>query len=182
MWLRGGGEKAKMSVASVWGAAGVIAILMNAVKRVLPIALEPFRVGMQPAQWLAYGSFAAFMGYAEGWKAFHRKFSPLVAARSVTLSDKDHHPLAHAIFAPFYAMGLFHATKKRRITSYAFLTGVFVIVKLVKQLSYPWRSIVDGGVVVGLTVGSASIIYHYVNIIRGNDEAVDPCLPLTNNN
>jgi hypothetical protein len=77
-----------------------------------------------------------------------------------------------------YAMGLFSATKKRRIISWSFLIGVFGIVKAVKKLSYPWRSIVDGGVVVGLTFGSLSILYHYARAVAfGVPAPADPCLP-----
>uniref|UniRef100_A0A7S3K4D7 Phosphatidic acid phosphatase type 2/haloperoxidase domain-containing protein n=1 Tax=Aureoumbra lagunensis TaxID=44058 RepID=A0A7S3K4D7_9STRA len=165
------------TVASVWGVAGVVAMLMNAVKRVLPVALEPFRTGspLGAKMWCTYAAFAAVMGYVEGYKSFHKKFSPLVAARSMTLQKP--HPFTYTLFAPFYAMGLFHATPKRRATSWGFLIGVFALVKIVKQFSYPWRSIVDGGVVVGLTIGSASIIWHYAREINGIPAPADPSLP-----
>lgn len=121
-------------------------MLINAIKRVLPVALEPFQStspGLSPPLWAAYGIFALGMGYVEGYKAFHKKFSPLVVSRSMTLSSQS--PVFHNLLAPLYAMGLFHATPKRCKTSWGFIIGIFGLVKLVKQLSYPWRSIVDGG-------------------------------------
>ena len=53
-------------------------------------------------------------------------------------------------------MGLMHATKKRRIISWSISIGVAFIVAVVKRLPYPWRSIVDAGVVTGLV--SAAIL------------------------
>ena len=92
--------------------------------------------------WAAYAAFVVFMTYVEGYKAFHRKFSPMVVARALTLRDA---PLHHVVFAPFYAMGLFHASKKRLATSWGFVVGIAALVKLVKTLDYPWRAVVDGG-------------------------------------
>ena len=59
-------------------------------------------------------------------------------------------------------MGLIHATKKRQIVSWSVTIGVAGIVAAVKRLPYPWRNIIDAGVVVGLTWGSISIILNYV--------------------
>lgn len=60
--------------------------LFSPLKRLLPVALGPF-TGAVPgcealthAQWLAFGAFAAFMGYTEGYKAFQLKFCPMVRA------------------------------------------------------------------------------------------------------
>ena len=47
----------------------------------------------------------------------------------------------------------------------------------VKSLTYPWRSIVDGGVVLGLTVGVSSIFFHYVRALRGVPVPASPELP-----
>lgn len=171
--VRGGAEP-KLTLVSAWGALGVAAMLLNAVKRCLPVALEPFKASMSPALWLAYVAVALGMGYAEGYKAFHKKFSPLVVARSMTLPDQ---PRLHGVFAPAYAMALFHATPKRVATSWGFLVGIFGIVKLVKMLPYPWRSIVDGGVVVGLTIGTVSLFYHYARAVKGIPAPADPSLP-----
>lgn len=51
------------------------------------------------------------------------------------------------------------------------------MVGLVKRLPYPWRSIVDAGVVTGLVWGAVSIINLYVRALLGTPPGVDPCLP-----
>jgi xanthine/uracil permease len=74
-------------------------------------------------------------------------------------------------------MGLFHATKKRVIVSWSVTLGVAAIVAAVKKLPYPWRNIVDAGVVVGLTWGSVSIILNYFKALITGITPADPALP-----
>ena len=120
----------------------------------------------------------AFFAYTEGYKAFQCKFSPLVVQRAMTLSTRSPPPpLLHSALAPFYSMGLFHASKKRLATSWGFVVGIAALVKLVKALDYPWRAVVDGGVVAGLSVGAASILYHYGRSLGGVDPPADAALP-----
>ena len=116
--------------------------------------------------------------YAEGYKGFQTKFSPLVVKRSLTLVPGTSGILSIAL-APLYSMGLFHATKKRKIVSWSVTMGVATIVAAVKRLPYPWRNIVDAGVVAGLTWGSLSIMIIYLKAwIFGKPPAIDPALPL----
>jgi hypothetical protein len=76
-------------------------------------------------------------------------------------------------------MGLFHATRKRKITSLSVSLGVAGIVAAVKRLPYPWRNVVDAGVVVGLSWGSLSILVIYCKAwITGKlPDRVDAALP-----
>ena len=48
-----------------------------------------------------------------------------------------HTAAPHIALAPLYSMGLFHATKKRRIIAWSIYSGVALMVGLVKRLSYP---------------------------------------------
>ena len=66
---------------------------------------------------LLVGTMAAF-AYFEGYKAFQLKFSPMLVQRAMTLG-REGTPLHHIVLAPFYSMGLFHATKKRRIIAWS---------------------------------------------------------------
>ena len=129
-----------------------------------------------------YGGFAALMAYAEGFKGFQKKFSPLVVKRALTLdspkagSGSRAGPLRLLLAGP-YSMGLFHATKKRLTVSWGLTTGVLCLVHLVKKLPYPWRSIVDAGVVVGLSYGTLSICFIWARAVMGKAPAIDPALP-----
>ena len=124
-----------------------------------------------------YVATCIWFAYVEGYKGFQTKFSPLVVKRSLTLKPGQS-GIHHILFAPLYSMGLFHATKKRKIVSWSVTIGVAAIVAAVKRLPYPWRNIVDAGVVAGLTWGSLSIIVIYLKAwIMGKTPAIDPALP-----
>eukprot|EP00536_Pseudo-nitzschia_multiseries_P004562 jgi/Psemu1/188292/e_gw1.76.6.1 len=169
---------------SVWGSFGVVYILAKAIARVLPIALEPFKSGsalvFSPVQWSLYAASCLFFAYAEGYKGFHLKFAPLCVKRSFTLvigTPQGNNPL-HYLLAPLYSMGLFAATRKRKAVSWGVSLGVAAIVAVVKKLPAAPRCILDAGVVVGLTLGSASILYHYArSVLTGTLPGIDPCLP-----
>jgi hypothetical protein len=78
---------------------------------------------------------------------------------------------------------LFAATRKRLITSWSVTLGVAAIVAAVKRLPLVSRCIIDAGVIVGLTVGSLSIMYHYgKSILTGELPKVDACLPTIDDN
>jgi len=170
-------------LASFWGASGVAYILIKAIRRVLPIALEPFSkadgiVPLTNFQLSSYILTCLFFAYAEGYKGFQLKFSPLVVARSFTLKPKSS-PIHHLLLAPLYSMGLFHATKKRMIVSWCVTIGVATIVAAVKRMPYPWRNIVDAGVVVGLSWGTISILGGYfISLLTAIAPiGVDPAMP-----
>mmetsp|Transcript_39853 Transcript_39853/g.60195 ORF Transcript_39853/g.60195 Transcript_39853/m.60195 type:complete len:106 (+) Transcript_39853:890-1207(+) len=102
----------------------------------------------------------------------------MVVNRSFTLKFGES-PFHHFLFGPFYAMGLFHATKKRMIVSWSVSFGVAAIVVAVKKLPYPWRNVVDAGVVVGLSWGTLSILLSYIKSLATGEmpEGSDPALP-----
>jgi len=168
-------------LASLWGAGGVIMILRKSIVRILPIAMEPFGSSAPfPLSTFQLGSYIAmcvWFAYVEGYKGFQLKFSPLVVSRAFTLKPMDGTPIHHILGAPFYSMGLFHATKKRKIVSWSVTLGVAVIVAAVKRLPYPWRNIIDAGVIVGLTWGSLSIAIEWVKVVLGKKNTINPALP-----
>ena len=67
-------------------------------------------------------------------------------------------------------MGLFGAPRKRMIVSWSITAGVFSLVKVVKLLPYPYRSIIDAGVVFGLSYGTISTLVIMVKaLLHGID-------------
>jgi len=171
----------KLSVlfSSAYGTGGVMYILIKAIRRVLPIALQPFAKGSIPLsqfQFGAYISVCLWFAYVEGYKGFQTKFAPLVVSRAFTL-EPGYSKIHHFIFAPFYSMGLFHATKKRMTISWGVTMGVAFIVGAVKRLPYPWRNIIDAGVVAGLSWGCVSIFLQYLRAVVNGKVPTDPALP-----
>jgi hypothetical protein len=162
---------------TLWGVLQVFSILGNAIKRILPIAIEPFKnKDMNIYQCTAYLLFSIFMGYTEGYKGFQCKLSPLVVKRASLLYENK--SILTFLFSGPYSMGLFNASKKRLIVSWGISLGVMGLTFLVKKLPYPYRSIIDGGVVVGLTWGLVSIGLQFIkSIYSGKPPDIDPCLP-----
>ena len=52
---------------ATWGVFQVVAVLGNAVRRLIPIALQPFKAqDLLPFQWGLFGVWVIYMVYAEG--------------------------------------------------------------------------------------------------------------------
>ncbi|WOO40589.1 hypothetical protein [Rubellicoccus peritrichatus] len=138
-------------IGAIWGILGVTAIIGSAVWRLTPYAIHAFDYSFSVMQWVVFVGFTIFMAFGEGYRGFQKAFSPRVAARALHLS-KNPVPL-RVIFAPFFCMGFFGATRKRKIVTWCLTTGIVILVILVRQLEQPWRGIIDFGVVLGLGWG-----------------------------
>ena len=159
-----------------WGVGGVLFLLLFAIYRLAPMALELENSPMGQIHWLALAFSVIYMAYAEGYKGFHLGFAPRVVVRARYLADNPR-PL-HVLLAPLFCMGYIYATRKRQILSIALTIMIVCFVLIARSMPQPWRGIVDAGVVVGLTLGVASIAYFL--IISSNNPArltVSPEVP-----
>jgi len=139
-----------------WGLAGVVFLLGSAIYRLTLLAIDAFSYDWLWYHWFFFAFLLLFMAYAEGYRAFQQGFSPRVAARARYL--RDHPDALHAFFAPLFCMAYFHAPKRRRIVSISVTAGIIALVLFVRLLPQPWRGIIDGSVVVGLTWGLVSLM------------------------
>lgn len=159
-----------------WGTSGVMALLGQAIYRLTPQALDPLVHGtLTPLQALLYIGWVVFAGYTEGYRAFQGRFSPRVVARAMYLA-KNREPW-HVALAPLFCMSFFHATRKGLIAAWTVTFLVLVAVLIVRQLPQPWRGIVDGGVVVGLTWGLVAIAANVIRVFRGIEPGVSNEVP-----
>ena len=158
-----------------WGVLGVCALLAQALWRLTPIAVEAIESGLSTIQWVVLGVWVVAMAHSEGYKGFHQRFSPRVVARARALAD-DPRPLFVAL-APLFCMSLFHASRRGLIVARVLLAGIIVLIVIVRQLDQPWRGIVDAGVVIGLGIGTASLLYFYVRSLAGKPPPIEPDLP-----
>ena len=151
----------------LWGIGGVLLLLIFAIFRLAPMALELENSSMSQLHWLALAFSVIYMAYAEGYKGFHLGFAPRVVVRARYLANNPR-PL-HVLLAPLFCMGYIYATRKRQILSFALTTMIICFVLIARSMPQPWRGIVDAGVVVGLVLGVLSIAYFL--IISSNDPA-----------
>jgi len=157
---------------ATWGAVGVIAMIGFAIFRIAPRAVAAYEIGLDTTQWIVTIVFAVFMAYSEGYRGFQRRFSPRTAARVRYLRDQP--DLLRSLLAPLFAMGFFHANRRTRIIAYALSSGIVVLVLLVRLLMQPWRGIIAGGVVLGLTWGIVSLAISIVAALTRDDYPVSP--------
>lgn len=142
-------------VGAVWGITGVLLLLTSATYRLAPVALEAISYELTWLHWVSLAVIVVGMAYAEGYRGFQQGFSPRVAARARYL--QEHPRPLHILLAPFFCMGFFHATRRRKITSISLTLGIVMLVVLVRMIDQPWRGIIDAGVVVGLAWGIVTV-------------------------
>ena len=144
------------TLGAIWGMAGVLALLVSACYRLWPKAVDAFSHPFAWYHWAALTAIVIGMAYAEGYKGFQKAFSPRTAARARYL--RQYPRIGHIILAPFFCMGYFHATRRRKITSISLTLGIIALIILVYLVPQPWRGIIDFGVVVGLAWGIVSLL------------------------
>ncbi|HUH04514.1 MAG TPA: hypothetical protein VML75_21105 [Kofleriaceae bacterium] len=161
---------------AAWGVLGFGAILVQAIVGLAPLAWEPIAErSLSSVQIGLYIGWVGWMWYAEGYRAFQRQLCPRLVARALHLARN---PVAHRVaLAPLFCMGLFHATRRRLVLAWAVLLGIVGLVIAVRQLSQPWRGLVDGGVVVGLGWGLGALLVTFGLAIAGREPTVSPELP-----
>lgn len=143
-------------VGALWGVGGLVAFIVGALVRMITIGFAAYEHPFEWGHWALLWTWVPMMAWAEGYRGFHRSFSPMVAARALHLAGHPR-PL-HVLLAPIYCLGLIHATTDRKIRSTILTVGIAALVLIVRQLDQPWRGIIDLGVIVGLSIGVLSMI------------------------
>lgn len=164
-------------IGATWGVLGVLALLGQAFARLGPRAVEAYEMGLSPVQLVVLVGWTGFMIYSEGVRGFHRRFSPRVVARALWLRGHPR-PLFVAI-APLFCMSLLHASRRGLVVARVLVLAIILLVAVVSQMPQPWRGIVDAGVVAGLAVGAASIVWFALRAIAGTPPPIAPDLPAT---
>ncbi len=160
---------------ALWAVIGVSLLLGTAIYRLAFRALEALEMELGVVHWIALIGFAVFMAHAEGYRGFQKSFSPRTASRAHHLSKSS--SFLHALLAPAFAMGFYHANRRTKIVAWALLIGITILVILVKMLPQPWRGIVDAGVVVGLSWGLVSFLVCVGRAFARGEPNASPDLP-----
>jgi hypothetical protein len=160
---------------AIWGIVGVELLLVDAIVRLAPRALELRAHSFSFFEAVAFAGTVLFFAAVEGYKGFQKSFSPRVVARAFALLDGRHALLC--VFAPLFTMALIAATPRRLVGSWALVTMIVGFVLLIRVLPHPWRGIVDAGVVVGLSWGALSIAALSFSALRRGPPDVDLAWP-----
>lgn len=150
-----------------WGIGGVLLLLLFAIYRLAPMALDLANSTLSLLHWAALAFSIVYMAYAEGYKGFHLGFAPRVVVRANYL--REHPRIFLVLLAPLFCMGYIHATRRRKLLSIGLTAMIICFVLVARTLPQPWRGIIDAGVVVGLGIGIISILYFIPLILRAPD-------------
>lgn len=155
-----------------WGVGGIAVLLIQALARLTPLALEAVASPLSVLQWVILLLWVVLNAHAEGYRGFQRRFSPRTVARAAFLAEQP--TAGRVLLAPLFCMGLFAATRRVLIAAWGVLIGVTCLVLWVRTLSQPWRGIIDAGVVVGLGWGLISLLVIAAAVWTGRRNADDP--------
>jgi len=164
-------------LASLWGVGGAMVLLGLAVSRMVQHCINATEYQLTTTHYVVLIGWTLFMAYGEGYRGFQRGYSPRVAARALHL--RNHSTGLRLMLAPLFCLGFFHAPRRRRITAFALVFIISLLVIAFRQLPQPWRGVLDFGVVVGLSWGIvATLIYYmkyfFVEDIPLNADVSDP--------
>lgn len=155
----------KEAIFAGWGLLCVSLLLMQAIWRLTPIAIDALPM-LSTIQWLLLSIWVVFNLYVEGYRAFQQRFCPRVIARAIYLA-KYWSPLRLLLALPF-CMSLIFVSKKRLIARVIFLTILIAVIISVKLLPQPWRGLIDAGVVAALGYGVVALwVYFIVGLRQG---------------
>ena len=159
----------------MWGVLGVMALVLQPLFRLYPLVVEAIDGGLTGLQWAVLVAWVAINAHAEGYRGFHRRFSPRVVARAAYL--REHPRPLFVVLAPLFCMSLFHASRRGLWVARLLVVGIVLLVLAIRTLAQPWRGIVDAGVVVGLGLGLVSLCWWFLRYLLGHAPEVSPDLP-----
>ena len=163
------------NLGAIWGIGGVCLMLVSAIVRLTPVAMEAFGHPMGPWHLTAMAVFLPYMVWSEGIWGFQRRFSPRVAARARHL--RAHPRLLDVALAPLFCAGFYRIVRRRQLFIWALTAGIVVLIVAIRRLDQPWRGIVDLGVVAGLAWGLASVAIFALRALTAAAFPYSPELP-----
>jgi hypothetical protein len=160
----------------VWAVCGITLLLVQAQVRLGQIAWEALSSGaMTQMQVAICVTWMLMNAYLEGYRGFHLRFVPRVIARAHHLATtKGAYP---TVLAPIYAMAYVRAAKKAKYAAWGVTLAVVLAIFVVRRLPQPWRGVIDAGVVVGLALGTLSLLLSAVRRMMGEVPPGNPDLP-----
>lgn len=163
-------------IIACWATGGTLLLLVEAIVRLGFTVARVLSASRPSAVELIAGiAWTVIITYTEGYRAFQKRFSPRVVARSFYLGGQRR-PLFVAL-APLFAMALIHATPRRLIANWIILAGIVAIIVYVRTLPPVWRAMVDAGVLCALVWGTAALLFYFIQALRGKPPSIALDLP-----
>ena len=106
-----------------------LALLIDALWRLIPYALEGVMEHSLTGAMVCIGGLDSIYGLHEGYRGFQLRFRKGCGQEPIFEPLRLGIRLAHRV-----AMGLFHATRRRMITTWILISGIIVLILLIRQL------------------------------------------------
>lgn len=155
---------------ALWGMAGVLLLVGFAILKIAPAAVGAFSFQLAWYHWLVLVANVMVAGYFKGYRAFHRSFSPRVAARAKYLQENP--TFVRVVLAPLFCMGYFDIIRRKQIVTYLMTLMMIGLIMSVRLLEQPWRGVVDVGILVGLAWGFFSMLVYGAQALTANGRDV----------
>jgi len=159
----------------IWGVVGFVWILLDAILRLGNIAVGEFSNGLSSDYWVWVAISVLFLAYAEGYRGFQLSFSPRTAARALYLQRNP--DWLSILLAPLFCMGFFRATRRPLLVAWVGTALIVMLIVILRLTPQPWRSIVDSGVIVGLSWGLLSFLWYVRKGLRAGTYPTSPEVP-----
>lgn len=160
-------------IGAAWGIGGILLLLLDALFRLSPYALDGLTARLSLLQWIVVIVWCVFMIAAEGYRGFQKHFSPRVVARAQYIAKEG--SVFEIILAPLFCIGYFRAPLRRMVAMYSLTLGIIALIIIIHITAMqPWRGILDLGVVLGLSYGLVSIGIFVIRAYKTHRYVADP--------
>jgi len=151
-------------LAWAWGVGGFSVLVGVGLVRLGTQFLRAVEFAWSPLHVVVALVFVGFMAWTEGYRGFQLSYAPKFARRAEAL--RAHATALQALFGPVYCMGLAWAPARTLVANWALLAMIILLVIAFGFVPQPWRGILDGGVIVGLSWGLAATWYSVWREVR----------------
>ena len=142
-------------LAEGWALLGVGFVFLKSAIQLGVRGVVTIQAGLTTGEWVAFIVITALFVYGEGVRALQMKYMPYVLRRIARLPEER---AVNQVLAPLYALSLIGAERRVLLKAWAGTAAIVAAVIVVRQLSEPWRGIVDFAVAMALTWGLIALL------------------------
>eukprot|EP00931_Biecheleriopsis_adriatica_P034265 TRINITY_DN19805_c0_g1_i1.p1 TRINITY_DN19805_c0_g1~~TRINITY_DN19805_c0_g1_i1.p1 ORF type:complete len:199 (-),score=26.83 TRINITY_DN19805_c0_g1_i1:61-657(-) len=143
-------------ISRCWGLGFWVYLLANSALDLSKLAskLFHFPLDLDPGQWCGLVANVVFFSICACTVMV--RWSAVLVRRAFILGSQ--HWWLHHLLAPLFIAGFYRATWARIAKAWGLVVFIVVIGIVVSKLSYPWRQMIDLGVVINLLGGTVSLL------------------------
>jgi hypothetical protein len=144
------------TLGSIWGVAGVLAVVAYAAARLSIRAQHIPSYDLVWYHWAALLLNTVILIYAKSYRAFRLRLAPRIGVKARDIRENP--TIAKTIFAPLYCLGYFGSGSGVRFRMISITLVMVGLIVVVRYLPEPWRAVLDFGIAVALALGFVFIL------------------------